>query len=173
MEQERELLKKQQEKFFEREKELETRISNADRIAGEIKKRHPKAKISDSQRSEGTEYSEDGDVHMKDWYVPRYEEKVPIFNNKGIDLEGFEEKCLRHFLYPFNYQKDEKAKASFVEDHLGGDVLRWYWIKERRVQRNYPDVDLLFIHLRAKFPPESPIEISRSRLNKTGMRKVL
>jgi len=112
-----------------------------------------------------TEYSMDGDVKMREWYIPRYEEKVPIFDNKGVDLEGFREKCLRHFnRYPRDYEGDSKAQVSFIEDHLGGEVLRWYKVRERIKQRNDPDIELLFAHIHERFPPESPIEVSRNKL---------
>ena len=82
-------------------------------------------------------------------------------------MEGFREKCLRHFnRYPRDYEGDTKAQVSFIEDHLGGEVLRWYRVRERIRQRSNPDVELLFAHIHERFPPESPIEVSRTKLLK-------
>ena len=44
------------------------------------------------------------------------------------------------------------------------EVLRWYRVRERIRQRSNPDVELLFAHIHERFPPESPIEVSRNKL---------
>jgi len=162
LEEEMKLLKIQREELAERERLLEARISAAEkRVAAAPTQKT----ITNSSETNPTEYSEDGDVKMKDWFVRRYEEKVPTFDNLGIDFEGFKEKCLRHFKrYPLDYDGNEKAKVSFIEDHIGGKVIKWYRLKERKQQRIDPNSEVLFKHLEEKFPPESPVEVSRSKL---------
>jgi len=172
LDKERERIKWEQEQLTRKEAELEARIAAAEvnnrQLIEEINKsnknRKGKFRENSADGSSGTdnptEYSTDGDVKMREWYVPRYEEKVPMFDNKGVDLEGFREKCMRHFnRYPRDYEGDIKAQVSFIEDHLGGEVLRWYKVRERFKQRNDPDVELLFAHIHERFPQDNKGEL--------------
>lgn len=114
-----------------------------------------------------TQRSPGGDVIMRDAISHHYEYKIPMFNGKNIDVESFSERCFQFFRkYPLEFEDDEAAKVFIIEDHLIDDAQRWYYMEEKLLQRENPNVERLLENLKKEFPSMFSSDYCKTRLLK-------
>ena len=98
------------------------------------------------------------DVEMEE-APPDYDQVVPMFDGKNMDVSSFIFRCMRHYeKYQHYYLKNPKQMVIYIEDHLTGGAERWYRIDEMYEQKENPDPERLLKKLEEEYSSERDLE---------------